>query len=305
MARRQDRRLRQVGDVREVTSTHRVHMRRQSTAVTIVLGLVLLAGPSCRDGRQSTGATTTDLPAEASGTGRSEPTTTTVGPAVAGGTFDTTSGPVTLACEGSGTVPVVLIAGTDDPVARWDSLVGALGPEVLTCRHVPSRAASLPATPTVRSDALAEALRASALPGPYLLVAHSLGAATVRRFGDRHPDLLGGALLLDGTTPLALLSLDDVLIADGWDPVATRADVEAPATWPPVPLSVLAHDPAGEPLGLGPAVEALWTEGQQTYVALTGDASFEQVPGTGHAIDLDAPGRVVAEIARLLEAVDA
>lgn len=272
-------------------------------AVTIVLGLVL-TGASCRDGRQSTGVATTGPPSAIDVTERSEPTTTTVGPAVAGGTFDTAAGPVTLVCEGAGTVPVVLIAGTDDPVARWDPLVGALGPGVLSCRYVPPDAASVPATPAVRSDALAEALRASALPGPYLLVAHSLGAATVRRFGDRHPDLLGGALLLDGTTPLALLSLDDVLIADGWDPVATRSDMETPATWPPVPLTVLAHDPAGEPLGLGPAVEALWTEGQQTYVALTSDASFEQVLGTGHAIDLDAPDRVVAEIARLLDAVD-
>ncbi len=233
-------------------------------------------------------------PAEATPTSVADPPTSR--------TFATTHGSVTLACEGRGPVAVILVAGTDDPISRWDGLVDVLGPDVLTCRYVPPDGRLVPATPAIRADALAEAHVASDLPGPVLFVAHSLGGITVRRFGDRHPELLGGALLLDATTPLALLSLDDVLRADGWDPDATRADADAPATWPSVPLTVLAHDPDGEPLGLGPEIEALWTQGQQIYVSLTADATFEQVPGTSHDIDRDAPARVVAEVDRLVSA---
>lgn len=217
-------------------------------------------------------------------------------------TFDIADGTATLACQGSGPVPVVLVAGTDDPIDRWDALVDDLGQEVLACRFAPPSGPDLaPATPARRADALSEVLDASELPGPYVLVAHSLGGLTVRRFGDRHADQLGAALFLDATTPAAVLSLHAELSTNGWDPDATQADADAPVSWPDVPVTVFAHDPAGEPLGLGPDVEELWTEGQQAYVTLTDDARFEQVEGTGHHIDLDATRYVTKEIDRLIE----
>lgn len=269
----------------------------KAIATTLLLAAVACGGRGGAERDRPAEPTTSNAASiEASTTDRARSTSP-------GGTFDTDHGPVTLVCAGEGPVPVILIAGTDDPISRWDGLVGALGPTTATCRYVPPGDESAPATPAIRADALAEALDASEIPGPYLLVGHSLGGLTVRRFGDRHPDLLRAALLLDPTTPLALLSLDDVLLGDGWDPAATRSDMEAPAVWPAVPLSVLAHDPVGEPLGLGPDVEALWTEGQQTYVALTTDAHFEAVPDAGHHIDRDAPGRVVTEVARLVDEV--
>lgn len=217
-------------------------------------------------------------------------------------TFAVDGGAATLACEGRGSVPVILIAGADDPITRWDVLGADLGPNVLACRFgAPTGPDVAPGTPTSEADALSQALDASELPGPYVLVGHSLGGLTVRRFGERHPDHLGAALLLDTTTPLAMLTIHDELNAHGWNPEASQADADAPAPWPDVPLTVFAHDPADEPLGLGPDVEALWTEGQQAYATLTDDARFEQVTGTGHHIDLDATSHVASEIVRLID----
>jgi pimeloyl-ACP methyl ester carboxylesterase len=193
-------------------------------------------------------------------------------------------------------VPIVLIAGTDDPIARWDDLVDDMGQQFLVCRFdadgLAAGEAAGTVTPGARADALATALDASQLQGPFLLVGHSLGGLTVRQFGTDHGDLLGGAILLDPTTPTALLSLHDDLAALGWDAEATQAEADAAVTWPAVPLTVLSHDPALLTLGSA-AIEELWTEGQQQYGELTPDATVEAVSGSGHYIDRDATGRVL------------
>jgi len=210
--------------------------------------------------------------------------------------YGTGIGTVSLPCQGRGPVPIVLIAGTDDPIERWDDLIDDMGQQFLVCRFDADAAAAGEAagtiTPAARSDALATALDASGLRGPFLLLGHSLGGLTVRQFGADHGDLLGAAILLDATTPTALLSLHDQLTATGWDAEATQAQADAAVVWPDVPLTVLAHDPALLTLGSA-AIEDLWTQGQEQYGELTPDATVEVVTGSGHYIDRDAPVRVL------------
>lgn len=211
-------------------------------------------------------------------------------------TFNTQIGTVGLPCQGSGKVPVILVAGTDDPITRWDKLVEDTGQEVLMCRFDPSSATRGRATPTARADALSSALTQSGLPAPYVLVGHSLGGLTIRRFGVAHPNQLGAALLLDPTTPIALRSLHQLLEADGWDSAATQSDADETVTWGDIPLLVLAHDPATGALGGSAGVEAAWTDGQRQYAALSSSGRFEQVEGAGHYIDHDAMNQVIHAI---------
>jgi pimeloyl-ACP methyl ester carboxylesterase len=199
---------------------------------------------------------------------------------------------------------VLLIAGTDDPIQRWDGLVDELGQEVLACRFDADDASSSgplagAVTPAVRADALIAALRSARLPGPYVLVGHSLGGLTVRQFGARHGGQLGGALLLDPTTPVALASLHRQLTTSGWDASAAQAEAEASVEWPDVPLVVLSHDPTEVPFG-DPVVENLWTQGQRDYGGLTDGATVEAVRGAGHYVDRDAPKQVVRVIDDLI-----
>ena len=104
--------------------------------------------------------------------------------------------------------------------------------------------------------------------------------------------MLGAAIMLDATTQTALSSLHDDLTAMGWDAEATQDEIDAPVTWPDVPLQVLTHDPALLTLGTAD-IEDLWSEGQQQYGELTPDAIVEVVGGSGHYIDRDDPGRVL------------
>ncbi|MFI0451421.1 alpha/beta fold hydrolase [Actinomadura sp. 6N118] len=60
-----------------------------------------------------------------------------------------------------------------------------------------SERVTLPRTPTEVTDELRGLLRAADVPGPYLLVGHSLGAFYGRRYAQRFPEDVAGLLLLD------------------------------------------------------------------------------------------------------------
>ena len=214
--------------------------------------------------------------------------------------YDTPSGAVRLECAGSSDTAVILLAGGNDPPSVWANLVAALGESVLTCRFDPAIEPT-GMTPSRRADALSAALVTSGMPGPYVLVGHSLGGLTVRQFGASHPEQLAGAVLLDATTPTALVSAHADLEAAGWDAVTTQIDADAPAIWPTVPLQVLAHDPSLLALG-SDALEATWTEGQRAYATLSPLGRYEAVPGSGHFVYVDAVERVVAAIKDVLAA---
>lgn len=205
-----------------------------------------------------------------------------------------------LSCSGEGAIPVVFLAGARDPLAVWDGLVDQLGDDVRACRFDPpgidaNPEPDQPVTPARRAAALDAALTSAGIDAPVVLVAHSLGGLTARTFGATHPDRLAGAVLLDPTTRLALLSLREELVDDGWDPDATIADAGAQSVWPDVPLIVLSHDPALMALG-SEAVEALWTEGQEEYLALSPSSRREVVVGSSHYIYRDAVGAVAEAI---------
>ena len=255
--------------------------------VTVVAMTVLIVGAGCASGDG----------AQAKAPTPSAPASSIPGPGAPG--FDTPDGTVELACEGRGDTPVVLLAGGIDPVSTWDGLVGKLGEDTLVCRAAFTTTSGAPGpapiTGTRRADALAAALTSSDLAPPYVLVGHSLGGLTVREFGARHGELLGGALLIDPTTPLVLRAIRDDLSGWGWDVDAIEASADADVTWPPVPLVVLSHDPATKTVG-PKAVEDLWTEGQRAYAELSPLGRQESIAGAGHYVYLDAPDRVVEAI---------
>jgi pimeloyl-ACP methyl ester carboxylesterase len=275
----------------------------------IVVACVALAGCSSDDVQTSattvppataTALPTTSVPVEEGGapsppesTASIEPPST-LGSAEAPTDYDTPEGTVRLLCSGDGDVPVVLLAGGDDRPRVWDGLVDALGPSALVCRYDPS-AMNAGITATSRADALSDALAQSGLPGPFVLVGHSLSGLVVRQFGANHPDQLGGAVLLDPTAPSFLVDADAALADLGWDTAALHVEADATVAWPPVPLRVLAHDPTDLTLETQ-AREDEWTAAQQAYAALSPLGTYEAVASSGHFVYLDAPDAVVTAI---------
>ncbi len=217
-------------------------------------------------------------------------------------TYATPEGAVRLLCSGNGEVTVVLLAGGNDRPRVWDGLVEVLGPSELVCRYDPS-AMDAGITATSRADALSDALSQSGLPGPFVLVGHSLSGLVVRQFGAKHPDQLGGAVLLDPTAPSFLVNADEALADLGWDTAALHVEGDATVAWPAVPLRVLAHDPTQLTLETQ-AREDEWTAAQQAYAALSPLGTYEAVAGSGHFIYLDAPVAVVTAIDAVVADVD-
>ena len=62
-----------------------------------------------------------------------------------------------------------------------------------------SDAANLPRSGTQVTDDLRELLRAAAVPGPHVLVGHSLGGLHARLHAKRFPEEVAGLVLLDPT----------------------------------------------------------------------------------------------------------
>jgi len=99
--------------------------------------------------------------------------------------------------------PVVFESGMGGTVLDWMVVMGQLPGDVRAFAYDraglgwsdPPRA---PRSPAVIADEFVAVLQAAALPGPYVLVAHSMGSRYVRIFAQRHPELVLGLVLVDG-----------------------------------------------------------------------------------------------------------
>ncbi|MDB5419272.1 MAG: alpha/beta hydrolase fold protein [Phenylobacterium sp.] len=109
---------------------------------------------------------------------------------------------IELYCEGHGAPAVILDAGLGDGPASWRSVQDAVAAKTRVC--VFSRAGIGRSTPTGgRRDTAAivddtEAmLKAARIPGPYILVGHSMASFDARLFAFRHPRQVAGLVLVD------------------------------------------------------------------------------------------------------------
>lgn len=232
---------------------------------------------------------------------------------------------------GNGGPTVVLDAGLTDSAATWSGIV----PAVAAFSHVVSydrpnttAGASDPATmPRTAADAVADLhalLEEAAVPGPYVLVGHSVGGLFVRLYASRYPDDVAGLVLVDASHEeqdvrrQALVSADlfaaeqQALQAntEGIDLDASFAQVrEARAANPlrPVPLVVLSAgqtDPAFYPAGWPLEVEAqLHDELQADLAGLVPGGRRVVAEQSGHYVQQSRPDLVVAAIRDVVRAV--
>jgi pimeloyl-ACP methyl ester carboxylesterase len=152
--------------------------------VAAILGLLAVSSPSIAAAGSSRASSPSPITA---------PTTTT---------YTVGGRPVTMVCQGTGSVPVVFQAGGDDPGARWDPLVAALGPDVLTCVFDrPGVGASAPhpapLTPRGVAKTLAAVLKQAHIGRRVVLVGHSIGGLNALVFGAAYPKNVAGAVLFD------------------------------------------------------------------------------------------------------------
>jgi len=177
-------------------------------------------------------------------------------------------------------------------------------------------------------------LEAAGIPGPYVLVGHSLGGLLARLYASTYPNEVVGMVLVDAysersenlMTPEQWETINQVNRDHGSEtvfPIPGYGDLET-LTWvstneamraaeaalplPPMPLAVLAH---GIPIllpddtaGFTPTEwEALLQATQADLATLVPNARFWKASESGHDIHQDQPELVIAAIQQVTEGV--
>jgi pimeloyl-ACP methyl ester carboxylesterase len=232
---------------------------------------------------------------------------------------------------GSGGPTVVLEAGLTDSAAPWSGIIPALASftrVVSYDRPNTIAGASDPAPmPRTADDVVADLhalLDAAAVPGPYVLVGHSVGGLFVRLYASRYPDEVVGLVLIDTSHEDQDVRRQDMVAADlfateqqavganteGIDLNASFDQVRAARTATPlhsIPLIVLGAgqaDPAFFPAGWPMEAEArLHDELQRDLAELVPGGRYVVAEKSGHYIQQSEPDLVVESIRAVVGAV--
>jgi pimeloyl-ACP methyl ester carboxylesterase len=107
-----------------------------------------------------------------------------------------------MVCMGEGAPVVILAAGFSGWSPDWRDAQPEFAKTTRVCAvdragYGFSNPGPMPRDSAADVSDLYQGLKASGLPGPYVLVGHSLGGLEMRLFAYRHPELVSGLLLID------------------------------------------------------------------------------------------------------------
>ena len=266
-----------------------------------------------------------------------------------------------LECRGHGSPTVMLEAGSGDNADVWDTIAlasdageMAVLPGVAAFTRVCAydrpgtmidadhRSRSDPAPmPRTAADAVADLhalIDAAGIPGPYVLVGHSLGGIIVRLYAATYPNEIAGLVLIDASheeqnarweaelgpeqwadlQQQVLSGPDDDPDLERMDRDASFAQLQAAAVaqpLPPLPLVVLTPSVSTDALAppemraaLPPdfpwdALEAVHQALQDELAALAPGARHVIATRSGHYIQLQQPELVIEAIRQVVEGV--
>jgi len=248
--------------------------------------------------------------------------------------------------EGKGVPVVVIDAGITDQLDKLRPLQERLArvTRVITYNRAgygKSQPGPLPRHSGQEADELKTLLEKSSIPGPYLLVGHSLGALNVQVFAARYPDDVAGMILLD-PPPLSFILkqeyVDLVPMAEKttaeWqtiaDAAATATDAEGKArseffrmiasehremfgetarlvggiaTFGDLPLLVMAAGKANPAFGAGAEeYQRYWVEQSRSLANKSSKSRFILAAEASHYLYLDVPDLVVDSILAMVQA---
>ncbi len=131
---------------------------------------------------------------------------------------------INMHCAGTGTPTVILMAGIFSWSVVWYKTQPAIAQKTRVCAfdrasYGFSDPAPRPQTLSQVVDDLHAALKAGSIPGPYVLVGHSLGGIEVRLYAQRWPEQVVGMVLVD-SSPAGEMLLE--LNLPGFDEVERR-----------------------------------------------------------------------------------
>jgi pimeloyl-ACP methyl ester carboxylesterase len=251
-----------------------------------------------------------------------------------------------LECHGKGSPTVILESGyhnSADPWNQSDTVAPAAGPAVLpalaedhrVCAYdrpgtlrttdppTISDRSSPVAMPRTAQDVVGDLhalLAAARLPGPYVLVGHSLGGLFARLYAQTYPDQVRAVVFVDAFAaeipglmgpdwPAYRQALDQPLPqfidAPSFEIVdieKSAAQVGAAPPFPPVPTVVLTRTesfliPPDLPREQGAKLEQAWRDGAAALLALRPQTPHMVATNSDHFIQIHQPDLVVAGVA--------
>jgi pimeloyl-ACP methyl ester carboxylesterase/GNAT superfamily N-acetyltransferase len=174
----------------------------------------------------------------------------------------------------------------------------------------------LPRTARAVVDDLSALLTTANIPGPYVLVGHSMGGIYARLFASLHPQDIVGLVLVDSPHEDMVYEWQTLLPKETWenfvlhssyesgDYLITRAQLKAAPPLPDIPLIVLTARQGDYPYAWPrDALNVLRVRLQRELVTLVSQGRQVIVEDTGHAIHEDRPEIVVDAIREVLGSV--
>jgi pimeloyl-ACP methyl ester carboxylesterase len=132
-------------------------------------------------------------------------------------------------CTGDGPLTVILESGAGATTLAWAWIQPEIAKSSSVCSYDRagygwSSPTDLPMDAINTSQQLHNLLRAANIPGPYILVGHSIGGAYVRMFAANYPLDVAGLVLLDATNPSVLETYAEVDLpkVEDWTPPLLR-----------------------------------------------------------------------------------
>ena len=241
------------------------------------------------------------------------PTPTTARPV--DGTYVVDGVSIVLKCYGEGSPTVILVAGSGAPTTLWDQVYPAIMAQTRVCPLVNMTAARLH-----------ELLLKGAVPGPYILVGHSLAGIAVRIYYAQWPKEVAAIGLVDSSHPDQAKRMFALVppAADGEAVTLTILrsqfrlqipvveDYSAPlrgagaGSLDNLPIAVLSQDPSrGETftpnVALNDALNQEWQLMQQDLARLSTNSVLQVSKRSGHMIPMDDAALVISAVTDLLK----
>lgn len=229
------------------------------------------------------------------------------------GLFDVGGYSLYLRCNGEGSPTVVMDAGGNEDSTTWSDVRPSLVRVTRVCVYDRaglgrSDPGPVPRTTQTMVDDLTTLLSVAGVPGPYVLVGHSLAGWLVQLLArEDGGDTVVGVVLID-TLPPDLIAVfdslgvpipatdDTVENPEGLDFRASAEQVLTAGPFPPVPLVVLTH---GAPGDLGP-LEETWQDLQIAQSELSPLGSLIVAGKSAHYIHNDQPRLVFRAIRQVI-----
>lgn len=230
-----------------------------------------------------------------------------------------------LDCQGTAAPTVVFVAGLGDSgEATWRTVWGQVARNARACvydRAGLGRSDPNPKTATYQAatDDLHTLLRRGHIPGPYVLVGHSLGGLLARLYAHQHPADVAGVVLVDATPVDWFPTVQRLLPAALLGPLTHNPEgfhlrhglssltpLDRPGVLDRRPLAVIwapSQPPPSLPASTTQELARSWEAEQTRLGRLSAASRLQRVPGSGHYLQRDRPKLVVAGIDDVLRAL--